>query len=224
MILRDVNEALEGIEVEPSLKHIVDNSAENLRSIFEICDVRVKEFMARMDDSGDWKIFSTEYIADNLRQVLDVIAHNSQGRYGIVYRSDRQGTNDYLVTIDIRSVDGSTITFPAVFQDIFRDIVANARKYTLPGGKISASLIDDGKEISLIVSDTGRGIPADEIEKVVEFGTRGTNTSENETKGGGFGLTKAYYNCIKYGGRMWIDSEPNAGTTITIKIPRFGNK
>lgn len=219
VILEDVKKALAENKAVPSFQHIVDDAAENLKKVFNICDVRVREFMSHINALHGWTTYSLEYLAGDLRQVLDVIAENSRGRYGIVYKRELQRSNDYLVEIDIRSPDNSTITMPAVFQDCFRDIVANARKYTPPGGRISASLVDNGQHIELIVSDTGRGIPLNEIEKVVEFGARGSNTTDDETKGGGFGLTKAYYTCRKFSGRMWIESGLGVGTTVTIRIP-----
>ena len=42
---------------------------------------------------------------------------------------------------------------------------------------------------------------------------------DTSTMGGGFGLTKAYFVCKQYQGRMWIASEPGKGTFIEIKIP-----
>jgi signal transduction histidine kinase len=125
-----------------------------------------------------------------------------------------------MVNFGIESVDGTTIHMPPVLQDVMRDLIANARKYTEPGGGITAGLVDNGKELRLVVEDTGRGIPLNEVKQVVEFGERGSNVDDKATMGGGFGLTKAYLVTRRFGGRMWIDSRPGAGTRITINIPR----
>ena len=110
---------------------------------------------------------------------------------------------------------------PPVFQDVMRDLLANARKYTPPGGVITAGLSDNGEGIRFVVKDTGMGIPESEIMKVVEFGYRATNAAR-PTRGGGFGLTKAFYITKTFGGRMWIESpvENGSGTRIEILIPR----
>jgi signal transduction histidine kinase len=42
-----------------------------------------------------------------------------------------------------------------VFQDVFRDIVMNARKYSLPGGDVDASMVNDGKFLTILVEDRG---------------------------------------------------------------------
>jgi signal transduction histidine kinase len=108
---------------------------------------------------------------------------------------------------------------PPVLQDVMRDLIANARKYTEPGGEITAGLVDNGKELRFVVEDTGRGIPADEVQQAVAFGTRGSNVADKATMGGGFGLTKAWWVTRQFGGRMWIASDPGSGTRITIRIP-----
>ena len=71
-----------------------------------------------------------------------------------------------------------------------------------------------------MVKDNGRGIPEDQLQQVVEFGFRGRNVAAHETKGAGFGLTKAYWVARHYKGKMWIESAEQAGTTITLEIPR----
>jgi signal transduction histidine kinase len=74
----------------------------------------------------------------------------------------------------------------------------------------------------LVVEDSGLGIPADEISKVVEFGYRASNSKSPSTRGGGFGLSKAYYLTKIFGGKMFIDSPVpgrNNGTKISIRLP-----
>jgi signal transduction histidine kinase len=44
---------------------------------------------------------------------------------------------------------------PPVFQEIFRDLVMNARKYSFPGTSIEASLINNGKTLTITVGDQG---------------------------------------------------------------------
>nr|WP_240544875.1 ATP-binding protein [Ectothiorhodospira shaposhnikovii] len=109
---------------------------------------------------------------------------------------------------------------PAVFNDVIRDLVANARKYTPPGGRILSGLDDDGQRIRFVVEDTGVGIPPGQVEDVVKLGFRADNVQNRRTYGGGFGLTKAYWVTQRLQGRMWIDSRLDQGTRIEIQFPR----
>jgi signal transduction histidine kinase len=104
-------------------------------------------------------------------------------------------------------------------QDVLRDIIANAGKYSDPDGKISAGLHDDVEYLRIVVKDEGRGIPENELESVVNYGERASNIGNTQTMGGGFGLTKAYFMTKQFGGRMWIASYLGKGTTVTIHIP-----
>jgi histidine kinase len=67
----------------------------------------------------------------------------------------------------------------------------------------------------LVVSDTGRGIPAAIIDKIFDpfFTTKGVN------KGTGLGLSVVYGVVKEYGGTIRCDSTPNVGTTFTVVFP-----
>ena len=198
----------------------VGGSVSNLQSVFTVLDTRARELQGRIHAPGKWTDHDVEQLTANFTNVLAAIEKNSKGRYRIVRNIAAQERQDYMVTFDIESVDGTLINMPPVIQDVMRDLIANARKYTEPGGEITAGLVDNGKELRFVVADTGRGIPSDEVRQVVEFGKRGSNVDDKETMGGGFGLTKAYLVTRQFGGKMWITSRPGAGTRIAISIPR----
>ncbi|MFW5710677.1 MAG: ATP-binding protein [Spirochaetota bacterium] len=113
---------------------------------------------------------------------------------------------------------------PLLVKDVFRDLVANARKYTDPGGNILAGVFQDAEHLRMLVEDNGRGIPEESIESVVDFGIRAGNAISKTSYGGGFGLTKAYYITKNFGGRMWIESEINYYTRIKVVIPNQTSK
>ena len=198
----------------------VEGSVSNLKSVFAILDTRTRELQERVLAPEKWTDHDIEQLTANFTNVLAAIEKNSKGRYRIVHNIAEQEQQDYIVNFSIDSVDGTAIHMPPVLQDVMRDLIANARKYTEPGGEITAGLVDNGKELRFVVEDTGCGIPADEVQKVVEFGKRGSNVEDKATMGGGFGLTKAYLVTRQFGGKMWIDSRPGEGTRITLSIPR----
>jgi len=194
-------------------------SRENVVSVFAIFSVRAQELLEREEVGSSWVEHSVPQLVQNMGDVLKAIATNSKGRYGIVYNIALQKERDYLIDLEVDSIDGDVIRMPPVLQDVLRDLTANARKYTQPGGRISVGLADDGVYLHLVVEDTGCGILDDEIKDVVRWGVRGSNVREVQVNGGGFGLTKAYMTVLEYGGRMWIKSQLGKGTRITIIIP-----
>lgn len=197
----------------------VIESRANLESIFDILRVRAREIAARSQDPDAWVVHDIEELRNNFLHVFQAIEKNSKGGYRIVYNLAQHEEGDYYVNFQISSEAGSRIRMPAVFQDVMRDLIANARKYTDPGGRIEAALYSGRGSLNFVVEDSGRGIPPEELTRLLSFGARGANVTDRPTRGGGFGLTKAYYVTRKFGGRMWVSSEVGTGTRIEIRIP-----
>lgn len=194
----------------------------NLTSIFSILKIRAQEINDRKDNPLAWVEHDIQKLKNNFINVFQAIEENSHGAYHIVYNLAEHYERDYLINLEMTSINTASILMPPIFQDVMRDLLANARKYTAPGGIISAGFHQGEKEIRFVVEDSGEGIPADEIAKVVEFGYRASNTKARITRGGGFGLSKAYYVAKSFGGKMFIDSPVpgrNGGTRISISIP-----
>lgn len=198
----------------------LSEAAANLDSILKVMVVRLAEYQERLRTGSVWRPHSIRQLTDNFVNFFAALEKNSKGRYHIIFNIASQDPTDYLVNFKIESVDGDSITMPPVLQDVFRDVIANARKYTAPGGHIAAGLHDNGHELRMVVEDTGCGIPEGEIEQVVGFGYRASNVREKATRGGGFGLTKAYHTATELGGSMWITSTLGKGTRVALHIPR----
>lgn len=197
----------------------VEESRENIRNIFAILKVRAQELVARAENPDAWVEHDIPGLTKNFLEVFSAIEQNSHGGYRIVYNLASHEEGDYFVDFGIASFRGDTIQMPAVLQDVMRDLIANARKYTAPGGRIIAGLDESPARLRFVVEDSGRGIPADDLPHVIGFGYRGRNVQDRQTRGGGFGLTKAFYFTRRHGGRMWIESEEGSGTRIEIEIP-----
>jgi CheY-like chemotaxis protein len=196
---------------------------ENIASILGVLAQRMAEIIARADNPWQWRPLSVVQVRQTLINNLEAIALNSHGRYHIVYRDIDKHPADYLVDVQVRSHEGTTITLPLILQDVFRDLTANARKYTAPGGHIYSTLVAEPTGITLTVSDNGRGMDPTDIERLVQFGQRCHNVQDKLPHGGGFGLTKAWAVTQHLGGRMWVASAPGEGTTITLKIQKPGS-
>ena len=202
----------------------VREARENLESIFSVLRKRVADLQARIDDLTSWREFEIARMIEDFQKVFGAIEKNSKGRFRIIDNIAAQESQDYYVDFKVHSSEDPLIRMPAVLIDVVRDLLANARKYTSPGGRINAGVWSDDSRLCISVEDSGRGIPEDEIESVIDYGQRASNVQDRRTMGGGLGLTKAYFICKQLGGRFWIRSELDRGTRIRMMIPKIAGE
>lgn len=194
-------------------------SYQNVRNIFRVLERRLREWEERNGNPENWVRMPISDLKACFSEVFSAIEKNARGRFFFRYNLARQGPQDYYVDLRLESVDGFQIWMPPALQDVMRDLVANARKYTEPGGNISLALYQDESELVCVVEDNGRGIPSADLELVCAFGHRAANVQDKRTMGGGFGLTKAVTLVKSWGGRFWIASEEGRGTRMRLWLP-----
>jgi signal transduction histidine kinase len=197
----------------------------NLQSALAILQVRAREILARAGCPDPMKRFELALLARDLDDFLAAMERNSRGRYRIVRNISLKTPTDYYFDFKVESsLSGPAfrapfLYMPHVFQDVMRDLIANARKYTAVGGNILAAARQDREGVVFAIEDNGRGIPPGQIRDVVQFGKRANNVGDVRSLGGGFGLTKAFLATKQFGGRFWIASELGRGTRVRIQLP-----
>ncbi|MBD3208042.1 MAG: PAS domain S-box protein [Candidatus Nealsonbacteria bacterium] len=100
-----------------------------------------------------------------------------------------------------------------------QNLVENAIKYTLEGGKVTVTIRNIGNEAEVAVSDTGIGIPEEQQDRVFGKFFRGANALKEETEGSGLGLFITKNIIEAHGGSVWFESEAGKGTTFYFTIP-----
>ncbi|HEY5748622.1 MAG TPA: ATP-binding protein, partial [Chryseolinea sp.] len=104
-------------------------------------------------------------------------------------------------------------------EKIVTNLVSNAFKYTPAGGtvSISADLVDN-RDLSIVVTDTGTGIPKEEQEHVFSAFYQ-TKQAASQQQGTGLGLPLVKELIKLYNGTISLQSEPGQGTSLTAMIP-----
>jgi signal transduction histidine kinase len=102
------------------------------------------------------------------------------------------------------------------------NLLSNGLKYTPRGGKIDVSVqVYFNKEgtgvMEISFRDTGIGICEEDKEKIFQPYYRGRNASSEEGKGLGLSFVKEVIDL--HGGRIVVQSEPNAGSIFSILLP-----
>lgn len=112
---------------------------------------------------------------------------------------------------------------PARFQQVLLNILDNARKHSEPNTTVSLRARRDKKSIVISVTDQGEGIPQEDLPFVFDRLYRVDKSRSRMSGGSGLGLAIAKELVESHGGRISIDSTPNAGTTVTILLERGEN-
>jgi two-component system, sensor histidine kinase and response regulator len=102
---------------------------------------------------------------------------------------------------------------------IFNNLLSNAVKYNKQGGRIDISLKKDYKLIILTVTDTGIGMKKEDIDKLFEDFVRIKSEQTKHISGTGLGLSIVKKIADLYNAPIIVDSEPDMGTTFTVKFP-----
>jgi two-component system, OmpR family, phosphate regulon sensor histidine kinase PhoR len=102
---------------------------------------------------------------------------------------------------------------------VLTNLVDNAIKFTPEGGVVEISLAASAAEAVVAVSDTGRGIPADDLPRVFDRFYRVERSRSREAGGTGLGLAIARHIVEAHGGRISAASQVNAGSTFTFTLP-----
>lgn len=101
---------------------------------------------------------------------------------------------------------------------IFNNVIDNAIKYTKEG-EIKISTNSDNERASVIVSDTGIGIPEKYLQVIFEPFRQGSEGFNRDFEGTGLGLTITKKFVELLGGRLTVESKMGEGTTLTILLP-----
>jgi len=104
-------------------------------------------------------------------------------------------------------------------ERVFINLISNAIKFTPENGTITATVSHDNKHISVSVADTGIGIKEEDLAKLFSEFYRVDNPINQNVKGTGLGLALAKKIVQAHGGKIWVESEVNHGTTFHFTLP-----
>ncbi|ALA56662.1 sensor histidine kinase [Nitrospira moscoviensis] len=115
---------------------------------------------------------------------------------------------------------------PAVVQgdelrlrELLLNLVENAVKYSHPGGKVEVSLLNDGQQARLSVTDHGIGIAKDDHKRIFDRFFRTDEARAHTKKGTGLGLAICAWIAESHKGRVEVQSDVGQGSTFTVVLP-----
>jgi PAS domain S-box-containing protein len=174
--------------------------------------------------------------ADRLTQLMDDLLDASQLQAGglpfneaeevdlqeiarrVIDRYAHQTSNHHLTMEfpeDFPIIQGD----PQRLEQALDNLVANAIKYSPHGGEVRIQAEVKPAEVIIEVSDEGLGIPMDEQERIFERFYRVESPETRAVPGTGLGLYLTRAIIQAHGGRCWVQSTPNEGSTFYMVLP-----
>lgn len=110
---------------------------------------------------------------------------------------------------------------PLRVRQVLDNLLSNAVKYNAYDGLVEVRVLDDGPDVVVRVRDTGVGMSQAEVDRLFTAYYRSERARRSSVQGSGLGLSYSYEVVRKHGGRLWADSTPGRGTTMTLTLPRL---
>ncbi|HEV2354759.1 MAG TPA: ATP-binding protein, partial [Puia sp.] len=121
---------------------------------------------------------------------------------------------------NVRADDAGSMVYldPGMWEKIVFNLLSNALKYTLRGS-ITVEVNATRERVELVVTDTGVGIPAEELPHIFERFHRVQNTEGRTFEGTGIGLSLVRELVQLHGGMITVDSLKGRGSRFTVSLP-----
>lgn len=192
---------IESKQSEKVYKH-VERIKNAVRQLAEI----LNDFLS-IDKIESGKVASA-YVTMNLRSLLDEIIEELSA-------SIKPGQSINLIYSGNELISGDK----NMIRSIVINLLSNAMKFSEKEIKVDAEITN--VSISISVSDKGIGIPRDEQKNLFDLFFRAKNATMTQGSGLGLHIVKRYLNLMD--GKIFFESDLNAGSTFRIELPRSKN-
>ncbi len=204
--IRAILEALaDGVVEDPqSVQRYLLTAQRDVRSLSALIDDLFQ--MAQLDAGGLPLDREDASLADLISDTLESFSELA-ARQGVTVSGEAEPALDpvYMDTMLIGRV--------------LNNLITNALRHTPAGGAIRVTARRTARGAEVAVSDTGEGIPPEELPKIFESFYRGEKSRSRLTGGSGLGLAISRGIVRAHGGDITVDSHPGQGSTFTFTIP-----
>lgn len=122
------------------------------------------------------------------------------------------------VSLELYGADTYVLSNRGMLIELLDNLVQNAIRYNVPGGKVEVKVLKEDGRTMLVVSDTGIGIPEGDKDRIFERFYRVDKSRSRETGGTGLGLAIVKHIVELHEGEIVLDSEIGKGTAIQIRF------
>jgi signal transduction histidine kinase/Tfp pilus assembly protein PilF len=197
-----------------------------LEDIKELSLEEIREFVLGMKDSVntiykllenllEWALFQRDMIIFNpvnlnIREIVNDIIETQKGNSSIKFINVINKIEDNILVY----ADANML------NTIIRNLLSNAIKFTKKNGKVEFHCSELDGYIQLSITDSGIGISKELIPKLFKADEKTSRPGTEGESNSGLGLVLCKDYIDKHGGKIWLESEVNIGTTFHILLPK----
>jgi two-component system, OmpR family, phosphate regulon sensor histidine kinase PhoR len=148
------------------------------------------------------------------RESVDLVRLIYQTTDRLHAQAERAGVE---IRVDMGQPVARAVIDRSAIESVLMNLVHNAIKYTPRGGSITVNASKNNKQVTVCVSDTGIGIPRDDLPRVFERFYKVDRS--RSTEGSGLGLSISKHIIEAHGGRIWVESEEGKGSSFYFTLP-----
>lgn len=201
-----IDGAWEDEEIAPEFLKVI--STETDRMIRMITDLLN---LSRMDQGK--QDLNREFVSIN-----ELVAHIID-RFEMVLKSEQYRNKKYTIERDFTQRTLWVEIDQDKFIQVIDNIMNNAIKYSPDGGKITCKLMETHNSVVISITDEGLGIPRKDIGHVFDRFYRVDKARARSMGGTGLGLAISKEVVQLHGGKIWVTSVENKGSTFFISLP-----
>jgi len=197
--------ALEDKCMDDTTRHSVQRAADRAQGLYQLTR-DLLEF-SRLTTLGPKE-------EQNVELDFKKVVNNAEALY-------RNQAADRKIEFDVTVPDRQVVMLgdPQSLDQMVDNLVSNAIRYTPEGGRVTVELTSRDNVTALVVSDTGIGIPAEDIDRVGEEFYRSRNAKHFAPTGTGIGMRIVRETIRRHDGRLDIRSKEGEGTTFLVELP-----
>lgn len=206
-----------------SIKAYAETLIENLATLER---ETVGEFLSVMSEENDKVISLVDNILDYSTMEAGQLKYekelcNVTGIIKDIHNEFREQMLGADVSCDLRLPSANVYieADSSMIRQLLANLFTNSIKFTPVGGNVKVALEEEASAVRIIVQDTGRGIPEDQLETVFERFHQVDASNTREHGGSGLGLAICKDIVEWHDGRIWVENIKEAGARFTVLLP-----
>jgi len=200
---------------ETLLDNVANIKRDTMKDFLNVMDEENERLINLIDNILNFSCMETGHLkvektACDLNEMIEQVLGELSGKLGAggINGETRLPRQSVVIDADMELV-----------RQLLQNLMSNAIKFTPDGGSITVTLEQEASAARIVVQDTGRGIPEDQLEKIFERFHQVDTSSTREHGGSGLGLAICKNIVDWHDGKIWVENVKESGAKFVVLLP-----